>query len=122
MATINHAQPEVLKAFGDRSVHIIKWETLTTTNDVGNALQMPGSSDRSVQFVGTFGVGGSIDLEGSNDKVNWAILTDPQGNAITKTAAAIEMISELTRYIRPKVTAGDGTTDLDVFVLVKQVR
>lgn len=73
---------------------------------------MPGSSVRSVQFTGTFGTGGTILLEGSNDGTNYVTLTDPQGNAISKTAAGIEAIEETTVYIRPRVSAGDGTTSL----------
>lgn len=119
MATITHNEPEVLKAFGDRNVHVVTWEAMGNA-DTGSALEMPGSSDRSVQIAGTFG-SATVVLQGSNDGVNWATLTDPQGNAISKTSAAIEMISELTRYIRP-VTSGGTGTDIDVTVLLKKVR
>lgn len=100
---------------------IVKWETLTIANADGAPFEMPGASDRSIQFIGTFGSGGTIALQGSNDGVNWESLTDPQGNAISKTAKTIEMITELTRYVRPFVSAGDGTTDLDAYLLVKRV-
>ena len=101
------------------SAHVITWTGLLNGDD-GSPIEMPGSSDRSIQFTGTFGVGGTIVLEGSNDGTNYVSLTDPQGNAISKTAAGIEAVMELTRYIRPRVTAGDGTTSLVATLLVKR--
>lgn len=108
-----------INTYGDRA-HVATWVGLLN-GDTGAPIEMPGSSDRSVQFVGTFGTGGTIQLQGSNDGTNYVVLTDPQGNNISKTAAGIEMITELTRYIRPAVTAGDGSTDLKCYVLVKGV-
>lgn len=116
MATVNYA-PSAVPGYLENATAIL-WETLTTTNDTGQALQMGGSTIRSVQITGTFGAGGTVVLEGSNDGTNYVTLTDPQGNALSKTAAGIEAIQEITRYIRPRVTAGDGTTDLDVTMLV----
>jgi hypothetical protein len=69
-----------------------------------------------VQIGGTFGAGGSVTLQGSNDGTNWVAVTDPQGTAVTKTAAAMEVIEECPRYICPNVTAGDGTISLVVTI------
>jgi len=102
--------------------HVLSWTPLTTTDDRGVAIEMPGSADRTIQFMGTFGAGGTIVLQGSNvaapasaTDADWVTLTDPQGNAISKTAASIESVLELTRWIRPRVTAGDGTTSLTAY-------
>jgi hypothetical protein len=92
-------------------VHSIQWTGLLNGDD-GAPVIMPGSAVRSIQFAGTFGTGGTILLEGSNDGTNYVTLTDPQGNAITKTSAGIEQIEEITVYVRPRVSAGDGTTTL----------
>lgn len=118
MATVTHNTPVPLKAFGDRGVHTVTWEAMGNA-DTGSALEMPGASDRSIQMAGTWG-SATIVLQGSNDGVNWSTLTDPQGNAISKTADSIEMITELTRYIRPVSSGGTGT-DVDVTVLIKRV-
>lgn len=99
------------------SALVVLWEALAN-GDTGAPIDYTAFPDRSVQIVGTFGVGGSVTIEGSNDGTNFVALTDPQGNAITKTAAGLEAIAELPRYIRPNVTAGDGTTDLDVYLLL----
>ena len=108
---------EWLEQFGPR-IRIVTWETLTNANTSGSAVQMPQGADRSVQFVGTFD-SATVKLQGSNDGVNYHSLTDPQGNAIEKTAAAIEQITEITRYIKPVTTGGGASQDVDVFLLVK---
>lgn len=79
--------------------------------------ESPGRlSDRSVQVRGTFGAGGSVTIQGSNDNSIWATLRDPAGVALTFTAADIKQILESVNYIRPNVTAGDGTTSIIVIL------
>lgn len=97
--------------------HLVTWASMAN-GDTGAPIQQLALSDRTVQVVGTFGVGGSVTLKGSNDGTNYVALTDPQGNAITMTAAGLEAVSELPRYVRPEVTAGDGTTSLSVYLLL----
>lgn len=95
----------------------VKWTGLANGDD-GAPVRMENWPDKSVQVVGTFGTGGSVNIEGSIDGTNYAVLTDPQGNALTFTATKIEAISELVGYIRPRVTAGDGTTSLAVHIIM----
>lgn len=102
-------------------VILFLWEGLLNT-DTGQPVEAVGHADRTAQIVGTFSVGGTCVIEGSLDGTTYATLTDPQGNAISKTAAAIEMVAELTRYIRPNITAGDGSTDIDVYCLVRRAQ
>lgn len=118
MGTINNTYDVIDR--DDQSVIQIKWETITTTNDVGNWVQIPDYPDKTVQFAGNFGTGGTIDIEGSNDGTNAAVLTDTRGNSISKTAAYIGMIAENTRYIRPKLSAGTGSVDLDIIVIARR--
>jgi hypothetical protein len=102
-------------------VDTYQWTGLTNaTTDVGEAIDVPGYADRSVQVTGTFGTGGSVRIEGSIDGTNYAVLTDPQGNALDVTAAKIEAISENVRLLRPRITAGDGTTSLAVTILCRK--
>lgn len=109
-----------LETFKD-DCHVIAWTGLTfATTDDGDPLEMPGSADRSVQVTGTLGAGGSVRIEGSNDGVNYAALNDPQGNVLDIATLKIEQVLDLTRYIRPRVTAGDGTTSLTVTMLVRR--
>ncbi|OGT57530.1 MAG: hypothetical protein A3E01_08305 [Gammaproteobacteria bacterium RIFCSPHIGHO2_12_FULL_63_22] len=101
------------------------WETLTTTNDRGTPIPSKYMAfvDRTVQVTGTPGVGGNLRIQGSNDDaVTYAALADAQGNALDITAAKIEQILEVPLLTRPFVSAGDGTTDLDVSIVCRRSR
>jgi hypothetical protein len=100
----------------NRSWHVY-WETITN-GDSGSPLEIPAHADRSVQILGTFGVGGTIIIEGSNDGSNYVTLNDFQGNALSFTAEGLESIAQIVNYIRPRVTVGDGSTDLDVHIVM----
>ena len=106
---------------GHRNASLVTWTGLANGDD-GSAYADVDFVDRTVQIQGTFGAGGSITIEGSNDGTTWFALTDPQGNAITKTAAGIEIVEEAPLYTRPRVTAGDGTTALTVVLLARRSR
>lgn len=102
----------------------ITWTPLTTTNSDGQAWDTLDFADMSVQVTGTFGVGGSVKIQGSNEATptTWADLNDPQANALAFTAAKIEQVLEMPRWIRPLVTAGDGTTSLTVILWARRSR
>jgi hypothetical protein len=100
---------------------LVTWSGLLN-GDNGSAVSLTDYPDRTIQIVGTFGSGGSVTFQGSNDGVNYIALTDPQGNALTKTAAALELVAETPRFVRPTVTAGDGTTDLTVVMFARTPR
>lgn len=104
---------------GDQSVKYFAFETLTTTNTAGAAIRDNEYADRTVHIKGTFG-GTTVVWEGSNDGVTYKTLTDPQGNSISTTAEIIEQVIENTTYSRPRLTGGDGTTDIDVFVICRR--
>ena len=109
-----------VRSFGD-NVWIVTWAALlASTMDVGQPFESPGAADRSAQVFGVFGPGGALAIEGSNDGVNWSVLTDPQGNPLTFQTAKIETITEITRYIRPAIVGGDGTTNLTCVLLVRR--
>jgi hypothetical protein len=76
-------------------------------------------SDRSVQIAGTFGAAGSVQIEGSNDNVNWSILSSPDGTSLAFTTAGLKQILQNCLYLRPHVTAGDGTTLLSVAMAMR---
>lgn len=92
------------------------WAAMANGDD-GTPFENPGAPDRSVQVQGTFGVGGTVVLEGSNDGTNYHTLRDPLGNNLSFTAAGLKAVMEAVRYVRPRVTAGDGTTSITVTLL-----
>lgn len=103
---------------GDGSAKLVVYDNLTTADTSPAAFEWVEWADRSVQVIGTFN-GGTVTIEGSNDGATWAALTDPQGNAMTFTATKIEQVSEVTRYVRPRITAGTGM-DIDVFFVLRR--
>jgi len=57
---------------------LVTWSGLLN-GDTGTPLEEPDFGDRTVQIGGTFGAGGSVTLQGSNDGTNWVAVTDPKG-------------------------------------------
>ena len=110
--------PTITRPGNDNSV-IVATYTNMANGDTGAPFLFPQHADRTIQVVGTFGAGGNLRWQGSNDESNWATLTDPQGNALDVTSAKIEAITEVPLASRPNVTAGDGTTSLTVIVLAR---
>lgn len=121
MATIN---PTITKPAGDESVQRMVFTPMTkTTDDVTAPIPFSQWADRSVQVLGTFGAGGNLRVEGSNDGgTTYATLTDPQGNALDFTSAKIEQITEVCELVRARVTAGDVTTSLTVAFLLRRAQ
>lgn len=116
MATIIPTVTDVSEK-GDSSALKIVW-TPMANGDVGREVHYPKHNDKSVHVSGTFGTGGSVAVEGSNNgAVSFAALRSPDSNTIAITAEAIKAVLENTDFTRPHVTAGDGTTALTVSML-----
>ena len=107
------ATPAPVQVLPPPNPNLAVWAwTLTTADHTGVALgpNFADFVDRSVQIEGTFG-GATVVLEGSNDGSNYEPLTDPQGNAISKSAAALEQVTEVTMLVRARLSAvGVGAT------------
>lgn len=115
MATISNTKT----ATGNTRSIVVNWSGMANGDD-GEPILFSQYVDKSVQVVGTFGVGGSLRLEGTNNGTDWAVLTDPQGNDLNIMTAKIEQIMEACWKVRPRVTAGDGTTSLAVHLMIKE--
>ena len=89
--------------------------------DVGDIFQFPDWADRCIQVAGTFGAGGTVLIEGSNNGVDWATLNDTNGVALSLTAAGLRQMSEAPLLIRPRVSAGDGTTSIAATVICRRL-
>lgn len=117
MATIAYVQDFPIN--GNSDFMRITWPLMANGDD-GQPFILAQYADRSAQVEGTFGAGGVCVIQGTNDSTNWRTLNDPYSNVISITTAKIEAVSELVVQIRPKVTAGDGTTSLNVTMLVRK--
>ena len=126
MGEVKH---EAIKTpWSSSGIKVFKWSNLKN-GDTGQPLLWPAYSDKSIHVKGTFGVGGALRLEGSNDidpdTADWVVLRDPRAgaNKLTFTEAIgsdIQQIMENTYFIRPNVTGGDLTTALTVTVLISR--
>lgn len=108
---------------GDGSVVTFTWAGLTTTADTGLAVGMQWApwADRTVQVLGSFGTGGTVLIQGSNDGgATYATLNDPGSSALSIQAAKIKSVLELTETVRPFISAGDGTTSLTVVMVCRR--
>ena len=122
MATVTGIETELRSSAIKRGTKKV-WTPLTTTNDVGDGLDFPPGSERTVQVLGTFGSGGHVKVEGSLDGgTTWAVLNDPSNTPLDFTAAGIKAIMEHTLLVRPHVTAGDGSTSLTVIITAQRMR
>ena len=99
--------------FPDAGVLQAIWPNLANTES-GDWVDAGRFKDMAIQVSGTFGAGGTVIMEGSVDKAVAAPLNDPLGNPISITTAGAIQILENMRFLRPRVTAGDGTTDLKI--------
>lgn len=119
MATVN---PTVTDLVGNGQVIKVVWP-LTTDNSDGAPLhpKYMEYSDRTIYFIGTWG-GATAALQGGDGHV-WLPLTDPQGNAISKTTDAIEVVTEIPEWCRPNLTTpGAGATVTVTMILRRGFR
>lgn len=94
------------------AVQTVTWTGITTTTDTAAAYGPmnggKGALRASVTFGGTFNGGTTALLQGSNDDVTYATLTDLAGNAISATAAKVQEFSSSVLYIKPSVASGSA--------------
>src|SRR5271169_3339519 len=115
MTTINHTELMYLVD------HVTDtWTSLTNTNTTGDGAGYAGSGQRTIQVTGTFGAGGTCIVEGTLDNTNWFQLNDLGGTALSFSANGLKGIREDVVAVRPRVTAGDGTTSLTAVMTVRR--
>lgn len=95
------------------------WTALLNST-TGDAFEGSNFIGVALQITGTFGAGGTLLLEGSNDGTNYSTLDDAQGDPVSITAASIVYLSQTPIYVRPRVSAGDVTTSLVATLLLRR--
>jgi len=97
---------------GETIDNVVSFSWSLGAGDTGKPERLANYPDKTVQITATFG---SATLRGSNkaapdDAVagDWFNLTDPQGNAITLTAAGGALIAQNPLWISPITTGGSG--------------
>lgn len=115
MAVISYTEEEITSG-----VILVKWTGLAN-GDTGSPYRAPNYNDKSVQVNNTFGTGGSVTVQGSNDSSNYDSLRATDGNVLTFSASGLEQVLENPVLMRPNVTAGDGSTNINVSLLLTTV-
>lgn len=96
---------------------VVSWAALTQASlDSGDPINVEGAKSLTAYLLsGTLGAGGIVIWEGSHDGVTFFPLKSEIGApaAVSQTALlAPDMLKERPRFVRPRCTAGDGTTTL----------
>jgi hypothetical protein len=112
MATIDNNQ-------GGQAGNVTYTWTLANGDD-GKPANHAGSGDRTVQVFGTFGTGGALVIEGSQNGTNWNTLRDAFGQNLQFTAADLRAVAESPVYVRARVASGDGTTSLTAILSIRR--
>ncbi len=101
---------------------VVLWETLNTTNHNGTPVTLSGVVlNLMVQALGTFGASATITMQGSLDGgTTYFTLKDPADTDVTLTAADSKTLRDKPLLIRPTLTSGDGSTDVDVYLMISR--
>ncbi len=96
------------------------WTALTTTNPTGISVSVAGTVlALTVTAKGTWGASALITMQGSLDGTNWFTLKKADGNDATFSADGLLSLADLPAFLRPLESAGDGSTTVNVTLLVR---
>jgi len=124
MPTISPTYADIVDTQGGAGTvgKIVTWGPMAN-GDTGSPVpqNLVEFSDRSFQVEGTFGTGGALLVEGSNDKSNFRTVNNINGLAISITSAGIQQVTVVCAQQRPHVNAGDTTTSLTVTAVLRRM-
>lgn len=94
---------------------------LTNANVDSGVMDMSGlGADRTVHIIGTFD-SATVVIKGSYaSDGTFTVLTDPQGNALSKTAAAVEAITEMCPFMKVTTSGGSGSQSVTVVITARR--
>lgn len=84
----------------------------------GSAFACPSYPIKSVQVFGTFG-GATCRIQGSNvpTSPSWINLDSENNESLAFASQGLKQIQQNTYWVRPYISGGDTTTDIDVYLL-----
>ncbi len=114
--------PDSIDPIPRRADLIVLWETHTTTNRNGTPITLSGTVTDLIGFAkGTFGASATITWQGSLDNgTTYFTLKDPNDADSTLAAAGAVALRDKPLLIRPALSAGDGSTDVDVYLQISR--
>ena len=107
-----------------KSLHekVFTWEGATNggSPDTFNAVVLDRTPySVAVQTDGNYSGSASFAIHGSLDGTNFIALEDRQGDAVALTADGLVELGSAPKYLKPVMTSGDSSADVDVTMLVR---
>lgn len=95
---------------------LVTWAACVNA-DVGESIDVSGAKSLTAMLAsgGTLGAGGNCRWEGSFDNATWFTMNSDIGAPAAANQVALSaptMLKERPRWVRPNISAGDGTTSL----------
>jgi hypothetical protein len=103
---------------GDRHARIYKWEGLLIGDD-GAALQVDEFHHITIHGFGSFSGGAGLNILGSNSGANFAVTKKHDVGSMILTADSIETLLTEPRFIKPSITSGNGSTNINCWVILR---
>lgn len=106
------------------STKVVTWEALTSTNSRGSAVKVADFAEIVAFFYGTIGTA-TVFLEGAPQPTpvdaDFKTLFDTQQAALSFSAipANPRVVLTMPTFIRVNTSGADGTTDVDVVLLLR---
>ncbi len=111
----------ILQNIGPSQVgRVVTWDNIAL-GDTCEPFKVVGYVDKSVDINGTFSGSGTISIQGANHPTVpvYSKLTDAFDTAIDAIAAdEVKVVMQHTYWIKPVLASGDGSTDINVDMLL----
>lgn len=106
MSTITPSDPGLTASLPN----VVQKKWAMTSADTGVGVSLPNFPDKTITVTGTWG-SATLVVQGANEDVDasYINMTDPQGNAISKTSDFIEALLENPLFIRVKTSGGTNS-------------
>lgn len=102
-----------------RGGFIVSWSL--GTGEVGKSVESSIAANISVQVDGEFRTA-TLAIEGSNNKQQWHVLSDPIGVTAEVSSKKIMEIAEHVAFIRPRVCGGQAGAKINVCLFMRMQR
>jgi hypothetical protein len=102
-----------------KGVYISTWSSVTTSGDTINYESAARLPDKTVQVDGEFGSGPAVVtmLGRTSTTASGIVLTDPQGNNLTFSAAGHSIIAENPEFVGFTVSGSSASTSVNVRII-----
>jgi len=107
------------QSYGGMDVRIVEWNNIAN-GDTCAPFDCTAYPDKSIDLHGTYDTG-TIAIHGSNHPTTpvYSVLTDAFDTALTALAAnEVKVVMQHTALIKPVLTGGGASTDLDITMLL----